>query len=719
MVLRRRCGQAPLGFEALEPRWTPTWAGIPPTSILPPAAPAVVSLNTQGDASGTAAITAGEIDYFSFTATSTGSYAISATTPSSSLDTVLGVFSATGQRLGYNDDTSALNTDSRLSINLTAGAKYYFGITNYSSSTLGNYSWAIDGPAATVAADDSYEDNDSRATAYNLGTLSAATTVGSLVMADSQDWYRFTTTATGTAANSVSIAFQHAQGDLDLELYNSAGTLLARSQGTSNSEAISFNGLAAGTYYARVYGYRGALNPAYSLSINPATAAPVTPPTTSPVTAFPDVAYYGGNNEWSLNSINAPEAWAKGYRGDGVVVAVIDTGVDLNHPDLVNQIWVNAGEIAGNGADDDHNGYVDDVQGWDFSSSDNNPDDQNGHGTHVAGSIAAEANGFGATGVAPDATIMPVRVLDSNGSGTMSGVAAGIRYAARMGADIVNLSLGGGYSSVLQSALQYAQQLGVLVVAAAGNESASTPGYPARFSSSLTNVLSVGAYSSSGTIASFSNDVGTSGAVQVDAPGVSVYSTYIDGRYTTMSGTSMATPQVAGMAALALSANHNLTAAQLRDVIVNGANHTIAGSDARGGINAALTVALAAAGQTSSTAAAATVATRSTSQLFSFSRLSLLSSSGVESLSNATSDSTEPVNGSQPRSVMPAANPASQAILAHVASHDQALVELSCEDEDFSDPTSSATESELLLDAWLSQVLGQGNLLALEQALAT
>ena len=97
------------------------------------------------------------------------------------------------------------------------------------------------------------------------------------------------------------------------------------------------------------------------------------------------MAYYGGSNDWNVNSINAPEAWAQGYTGQGVVVAVVDTGVDMNHPDLVSQIWVNPGEIAGNGIDDDHNGYVDDRSGWDFSAGDNNPDDGNGHGTHVAG----------------------------------------------------------------------------------------------------------------------------------------------------------------------------------------------------------------------------------------------------------------------------------------------------------------------------------------------
>ena len=319
----------------------------------------------------------------------------------------------------------------------------------------------------------------------------------------------------------------------------------------------------------------------------------------------------------------------KGYTGEGVVVAVVDTGVDLDHPDLASQIWVNTDEIAGNGIDDDHNGYVDDVSGWDFASNDNDPNDVYGHGTHVAGIIAAENNGIGSTGVAPDATIMPVRVLGSDGSGTASAVAAGIRYAAQNGADIINLSLGGSFSSVIYAALQYAQSLDVLVVAAAGNEYASTPSNPATASATLSNVISVGAYSSSNSLASFSNDVGFSGAVQVDAPGVNVYSTYLNGRYAIFSGTSMAAPHVAGLAALALSANGALTASQLRTTIVNGADFSINGSDSRGGINAAVTVALAEAGQTSTAASAATATQSSFAGLTiwtrRFSRLSLTS----------------------------------------------------------------------------------------------
>jgi subtilisin family serine protease len=577
-----------LTLEALEERNLLSWSSVPPPLLYMPIQASAVTLNAQGDAQGNASIATTENDYYTFVAPTSGSYTFRATTPSSNLDTVLGVFDAGGYRLAYNDDTSYFNRDSQLTMSLTAGSRYYLGVTSYTGTPGGSYTWTIDGPAA-VPGDDGYENNDSFFQAANLGTVTGTRTISNLMMADAADWFRFTTTATGSSASRVSLSFQHAQGDLDLELYNASGSRLGISEGTGNSEAVSLNGWAAGTYYIRVYGYNGARNPSYGLTI--AAPAPISP-SPAPSHAFPDVAYYGGSNEWNVNAVNAPESWALGYTGEGVVVAIVDTGVDLDHPDLVNQIWVNRNEIAGNGIDDDGNGYVDDVSGWDFVGNDNNPNDGNGHGTHVAGIVAAEANGFGATGVAPGATIMPIRALDNNGYGSQTSIASGIRYAAQNGADIINLSLGGAYSTVIQSAIEFARSLDVLVVVASGNEYASTPSYPARFSASMTNVISVGAHNSSGGIASFSNDVGGSGAVQVDGPGVSIYSTWTNGGYARLDGTSMAAPHVAGLAALALSANRSLSASHLRAAIVNGANRLVSGSDSEGGINAALTVAL-------------------------------------------------------------------------------------------------------------------------------
>ena len=507
----------------------------------------------------------------------------------------LAIYSSYGYLMGASEGTG--NTEA-VTLNLLQPGTYYAKVYGAGGAQNPSYSLTISPPAAAATlVDDAYENNDSAATAYDLGTLTAAKTINSLVMADSEDWFKFKITSAAKPGDFVSIGFNNAQGNLQLAIYSSYGYLMGSSQGIGNSEGVTLNLLQPGTYYAKVYGAGGAQNPNYSLTISPPAAV------SAPVTMFPDVAYFGGSQDWSVNAINAPEAWAQGYTGQGVVVAVVDTGVQFNHPDLNSQIYINTGEIGGNGIDDDHNGYVDDTSGWDFYSNDNYADDGNGHGTHVAGIVAAAANGFGATGVAPGAKIMPIRVLGSDGSGSTNSVAAGIRYAVDNGADIINLSLGGPLSSVIQTAIQYAQQRNVLVVSAAGNESASLPTYPARLSASLSNVISVGAYSSAGAIASFSNDVGTSAAVQVDAPGVSIYSTYLNGQYARLSGTSMAAPQVAGLAALALSANSSLTAAQLRTLIVAGTSQAISGSDSNGGVNAAITVALAVSGQTSAGAA--------------------------------------------------------------------------------------------------------------------
>ncbi|RCJ28276.1 hypothetical protein A6S26_12125 [Nostoc sp. ATCC 43529] len=280
---------------------------------------------------------------------------------------------------------------------------------------------------------------------------------------------------------------------------------------------------------------------------------------------FADVPDLGGNN-WGADLVKAPEAWAQGYTGQGVVVAVIDTGVDRNHEDLRNNIWTNANEIADNGIDDDGNGYVDDNYGWNFSGNNNNTLDGNGHGTHVSGTIAGENNNYGVTGIAYNAKIMPVKVLNDSGSGSYNSIAKGIRYAVDNGADVINLSLGGRYSNrTLESAINYASSKGVIVVMAAGNDGGSSPNYPARYASK--SGIAVGAVDRNNNIADFSNRSGTSEISYVTAPGVNVYSTVPNNQYDTYSGTSMAAPHVAGVVALMLSANSNLTDAQVRQIV--------------------------------------------------------------------------------------------------------------------------------------------------------
>jgi subtilisin len=286
-----------------------------------------------------------------------------------------------------------------------------------------------------------------------------------------------------------------------------------------------------------------------------------------------DVPKLGGNN-WGADMVKAPSAWAKGYTGKGTVVAVLDTGVDYNHQDLKNNIWTNSKEIAGNGIDDDGDGYVDDVHGWNFADNNNNTIDTYGHGTHVAGTIAGENNNFGVTGVAYDAKIMPVKVLGNDGSGSYSAIAKGIRYAVDRGANVINLSLGGDYpNSTLESAIEYADSKNVTVVMAAGNNGDPAPAYPARYANK--HGIAVGAVDKNKNMASYSDRAGSDTISYVTAPGSSIYSTVPGDKYATYSGTSMASPHVAGVAALMLSANPNLTSAQIRQMITETAGNSL------------------------------------------------------------------------------------------------------------------------------------------------
>ncbi|MFB2837553.1 S8 family peptidase [Floridanema evergladense] len=288
---------------------------------------------------------------------------------------------------------------------------------------------------------------------------------------------------------------------------------------------------------------------------------------------FSEVADLAGNS-WNLDAIKAPEAWSRGYTGQGIVVAVVDTGVDYNHSDLDGNIWVNTKEIPGNRKDDDGNGYIDDVRGWDFVSRDNDPMDLEGHGTHVAGTIAAENNGFGVTGVAPNAKIMPVRVLDASGNGSVLDVAAGIRYAVDNGAKVINLSLGGDNTTAVEaSAIKYAAEKGAVVVYAAGNESQAQPTYPAKYATHFG--IAVGAVNRNNQMASFSNLSGNLPLDYVNAPGVGISSTFLGNSYITLSGTSMASPHIAGLAALILSSNPNLGPTQVERILTKTANSSV------------------------------------------------------------------------------------------------------------------------------------------------
>lgn len=266
-------------LESLEERLTPSWSSLPPSLIAIPASSTAVVQNTQGDATGNASIASSEIDWYRFTALASGSATFSALTPSSNLDTVAALYNSSGNRVAYNDDISSSNRDSRFTVNLTAGQTYYFGVTNYTRTAGGAYTWSIDG-AGNVATptDDNYENNDTLSTASNLGTLTATSTINNLVMADSNDWYRFTLSSSAGTNGSVAINSASTQGDLDLELYNSSGTRISVSEGPTNSESLSLSGLAAGTYYVHVIGWQNLVTPNYSMVITPGSGGTTTPP---------------------------------------------------------------------------------------------------------------------------------------------------------------------------------------------------------------------------------------------------------------------------------------------------------------------------------------------------------------------------------------------------------------------------------------------------------
>ncbi len=268
-------------------------------------------------------------------------------------------------------------------------------------------------------------------------------------------------------------------------------------------------------------------------------------------------------DQWGLAKIHAPEAWATlGSNPDPVLLATVDTGIDRLHPDLGANIWANPDEIPGNGVDDDGNGYIDDTWGWDFVNNDNDPIDDNMHGTAVSSVEAAVKDGNGVAGVCPWCQLMAVKVMDANGSGAMDVVARGIFYAADNGARVINLSMGAvAGTQVLEDAVNYAWSKGVLVVAAAGNSGNGTPSYPAAY----TNAMAVASTNDQDYRSCFSQ-YGTD-YISVAAPGESVLSATPNSGYGTYSGTSLAAPHVTGLGGLLFAQDPNRTNANVRNLI--------------------------------------------------------------------------------------------------------------------------------------------------------
>ena len=303
------------------------------------------------------------------------------------------------------------------------------------------------------------------------------------------------------------------------------------------------------------------------------------------------------SKQWGMLNIGVEEAWKVTKGSPEMIVAVIDTGVDYTHEDLLPNLWRNEKEIPNNGIDDDNNGYIDDVIGWDFVSNDNKPYDlymspldilfkggNPGHGTHCAGNVAARGdNGKGIAGVAPNVKIMSLRFISEKGQGTTADAIKAIKYAVDNGAKVLSNSWGsegedpseGNENKALRDAIQYAQDKGVLFIAAAGNghkgvgydnDTDKLPAYPASYPNE--NIVSVAAINSSDQLGGFSNWGLRS--VDIAAPGVAVFSTTVGSNYSdtvidkfgfkaTWDGTSMATPHVAGAAALYWSAHPEKT----------------------------------------------------------------------------------------------------------------------------------------------------------------
>lgn len=300
-------------------------------------------------------------------------------------------------------------------------------------------------------------------------------------------------------------------------------------------------------------------------------------------------------NQTYLNQINIPEAWEITNGSDEVVIGVIDSGTDIDHPDLVNKIWVNEDEIPDDRIDNDRNGYVDDYYGWDFIDNDNDPnpdfdtfytEDGIAHGTIVAGIAGAETdNAFGMASVGWNTKIMAIRSLDSIGEGELDTLGIAINYAVAQGVDILNLSfVGSGDSKILRDSIINAYNQGVIVIAAAGNTSDLmggnnlnlTPMYPVCYDFDGVNmVLGVAAVDAYDQKAAFSN-YGMN-CVDLTAPGEDIYSTlpynpaedYIEYFTSGWSGTSMATPLVAGTAALIKSINKDFTNDEVYDFILS------------------------------------------------------------------------------------------------------------------------------------------------------
>lgn len=525
------------------------------------------------------------VDYYRFQLDEPSSFALAIAGLSSTVDVDL--LQDTNNNGAFDEDemlrrdyTEGISPKELQFWRLEAGTYYirtayeYPGATSYSLTVAAT-------PALTPPPDGA---GNTLREARDLGNLDRPVALNDSVwFGDRSDDYRFHL----DTPQDLNLQLASVEGNADVQLIRDANNngLVEENEvvrsSTSNPSApgqIKFLGLQPGNYYVGVTLKSRDTNYNLALATTPASgfnsdygyglvnAAAAVSSASGVGIAYSDRTALAGN-DWGRQLIHAPEVWNQGNGGEGVVVAVLDTGVDYNHPDLADNIWINSREIPGNGIDDDGNGFVDDVRGWDFVDNDSNPMDETEHGTHVAGIIAAEKNDVGITGVAYGAKIMPVRIADQSGGASARNFVNGVHYAVDNGAKVINISLGGGPPNRdREDAIKYAISKGVVVVMAAGNEGETEPAYPARYASQLG--IAVGSVNIKGKMALASNRAGSQPLTYLLAPGVDIVSTVPDNQYKSITGTSMATPHVVGVVALMLSANPNLTPDQISKILL-------------------------------------------------------------------------------------------------------------------------------------------------------